>query len=91
MKINLRSRLEKLESRAVDRAVVLTMADGRQIRIPVRRSRDILKLYCRVLDDPNCPDAVAIKEAVQITEPSGHVIEMAAAVLRSPKGPETIQ
>jgi hypothetical protein len=80
--MNLKSRLENLERRfAGPGNIVLTMPDGTERTIPLRRSGDTLEIFKRLIEDPQSPDAIAIRQATCISEPGhGHMLELAAAV-----------
>jgi hypothetical protein len=63
---------------------VLTMANGSQQKLHLKRGEDVLDLFNRCLKNPDCAEAQAISHAVSISERDGHMIEAVAALLNSP-------
>jgi hypothetical protein len=83
--MNLQRRLRLLEKRLLTEPIVLTLSDGRTETL--RGSGDyVLNLFLRAYREEKTPHVELLAQSVgPIQEGDGHLLELARAILNSPK------
>ena len=80
--MRLEKRIRELEKRFNRDPIVVTLADGREHVIGLRRGETPLDVYLRVIGNPDSEEARLIQRCLGIREPGGsRLLEFAKALL----------
>src|ERR1700733_3103229 len=85
--MNFKQRIAELEKYFhSDDPIVAIFEDGSQQTIRLRPGEDVLNLYARVMNNPDCEEADLIRRSVRWVEPGGSkMLELANALLTRPQ------